>query len=209
MQLRRRGPLQVGSLHILILQTCVLTKFPSFDPASLAIIEKLVGIEQSLKQGFEQLQGGSTLSQLANVAAIESPNHALLQHEGLFDTRNEPGSRMSVEGVLAWSPFDHLHPELNLTQLLSAQETLLDTNPSSAPAFDSGDEHELLQRFIDHVLTFNPVIDEDAVRQYLRDVQFTGMRWDAQSCVLVSLSRFLQALLTAMLCSSSSTHMAP
>jgi hypothetical protein len=163
-----------------------LTCLDSFDPASLAIIEKLASIEQSVKQGFEQLQqGGSTVSQLATVAAIESPSHALLQHEGLFDTKNEPASRMSVEGVLAWSPFEHLQPELNLTHLLSSQEALLDANVPSAPAFDAGDEHELLQRFVDHVLTFNPVVDEDAVRQYLRDVQFTGMRWDAQSCVLV------------------------
>jgi hypothetical protein len=92
---------------------------------------------------------------------------------------------MSVEGVLAWSAFEHLQPELNLTDLLSSHETRVDANVPSAQAFDEGDEHDLVQRFVDHVLTFNPVVDEDVVRQYLRDVQFTGMRWDAQSCVLV------------------------
>lgn len=138
-----------------------------------------------MKQGFQQLQGGSALSHLATVAAIESPNHALLQHEGLFDMKNEPSSRMSVEGILGWTPFDDLRPQLNLTHLLSPQEAV-DATPPPTASFDVGDEHELLQRFVDHVLTFNPIIDEEVVRQYFRDVQYTGMRWDAQSCVLVA-----------------------
>ena len=157
----------------------------SFDPASLAIIEKLSDLELSIKQGFEQLQGGATLSQLASVAAIESPNHALLQHEGLFDIKNEPAPRMSIESVLAWTPFDDLHPDLNLTPLLSVPDEFPAPGQSTAD-FDVGDEGELLQRFIDHVITFNPIIDEEMVRQYQRDVQYTGMRWDAQSCILVS-----------------------
>lgn len=108
--------------------------------------------------------------------------------------RNEPSSRMSVEGILAWPPFDELRPQLNLTHLLSTQEEADAAAPPTA-SFDVGDEHELLQRFVDHVLTFNPIIDEEVVRQYLRDVQYTGMRWDAQSCVLVALINACKVLI--------------
>lgn len=156
----------------------------SFDPASLAIMEKLHELEQSVRQGFDHLRSSSNLSHLASVAAIESPNHALLQHEGLFDTKNEPASRMSVESILKWAPFDEVHPQLNLTHLLSPRDEV-DVGPPPSASFHDGDEQDLLQRFINHVLTFNPIIDEEVIRQYHRDVQYTGMRWDAQSCVLV------------------------
>jgi hypothetical protein len=158
----------------------------TFDPASLAIIERLHDLEESVKQGFERLQSqpvhvqnNSTFSHL-----VDSPNHALLQHEGLYDTKNEPASRMSVEGILNWAIFEDLRPQLNLTKLLSP------TKAASSPAqptssFHVGDEHELLQRFIDHVLRFNPILDEDVIRQYQRDMQYTGVRWDAPSCLLV------------------------
>lgn len=156
----------------------------SFDPASLAIIERLQELEQSVRQGFEHLQSSSALSHLASISAIESPNQALLQHEGLFDTKNEPASRMSVEGILKWAPFEDLRPQLNLTSLLSSSDKP-DTAPPASASFHVEDEQELLQRFIDHVLRFNPIIDEEVIRQYQRDIQYTGMRWDAQSCVLV------------------------
>ena len=46
----------------------------------------------------------------------------------------------------------------------------------------------VLQGFFDHVHIFNPILEEEDVRDYIRRVRFDGIGWDSVSCLVVRTS---------------------
>ena len=93
---------------------------------------------------------------------------------------------MNIEGVLAWSVFDDVSPNLDLKGLLNSSHG---ANQSLSSAIDFDEqvaEEELLARFMNNVFIYNPVLEEAKVHRYMRDARFNGIGWDAQSCLLVS-----------------------
>jgi hypothetical protein len=44
---------------------------------------------------------------------------------------------------------------------------------------------QLLDRFFSRVHIKNPVLDEEEVRQWAKEVAFHGIGWNAQSCLVV------------------------
>jgi hypothetical protein len=92
---------------------------------------------------------------------------------------------MNIENVLSWPVFGDQNPNLDLKSLLNDSNDAASQITPMVSDFEHFPEEELVQRFLDHVLIFNPVLEETKVQKYIRDARFTGFGWDAQSCLLV------------------------
>lgn len=44
-----------------------------------------------------------------------------------------------------------------------------------------------VERFFEDIHIFNPVLEEQDVADYLRDIQLNGIGWDAESCLMVTI----------------------
>lgn len=158
----------------------------SFDTASLAILEKLNTIEELLRKPTPTPQPQSPPRQDSNVAqtpaSIPSVLSAAAPEKPMASTRR----RMSIETVLSWQAFADQSPNLDLKGLLvrddiGQAESSLNTDFMQ----QTGYEEQLLQRFLDNVFIYNPVLEEAVLQQYIREIQFHGLKWDAKSCLLV------------------------
>ena len=169
-------------------ETSVLTS-NSFDTASLAILEKLNTIEELLRKPNPTPPPLSPPKQDSNVAqtpaSIPSVLSAAAPEKPIASTRR----RMSIETVLSWQAFADQSPNLDLKGLLVRDDIgQVETSLNTDFMQQSGYEDQLLQRFLDNVFIYNPVLEEAVLQQYIREIQFHGLKWDAKSCLLVSLS---------------------
>ncbi len=94
---------------------------------------------------------------------------------------------MNIENVLSWPVFEDQNPSLDLKNLLNDSNNASSQFPPMFSEVDHYPDEQLVQRFMDHVFIFNPVLEEAKVHKYLRDARFTGLGWDAQSCLLVAM----------------------
>lgn len=96
---------------------------------------------------------------------------------------------MNIEGVLSWSVFDDVSPNLDLKGLLNSTSQQVTVPPilsSVGTDFDEQiAEETLVARFMNNVFIYNPVLEEAKIHRYMRDARFNGIGWDAQSCLLV------------------------
>lgn len=95
---------------------------------------------------------------------------------------------INIETVLSWPVFQtqDFNPQIDLKTLLHANNPRIDPPPLSlATDFEANGAGELLQHFFDKVHIYNPVLDEEKVREYMRDAGLNGLGWDAKSCLLV------------------------
>jgi hypothetical protein len=76
---------------------------------------------------------------------------------------------------------------LDLKALLQANndDSILSCIPVIAD-FEHCAGEQLVQRFLDNVFIFNPILEEVKIHKYMRDARFNGLGWDAQSCLLVT-----------------------
>lgn len=93
---------------------------------------------------------------------------------------------MSIETVLSWPAFADQSPNTYLKSLLSPSPAA-HTNPYRSDVIHHNfRSDDLLQRFLDNVFIYNPVIEETTLYQYVREIEFHGFGSDAKSCLLVS-----------------------
>ena len=92
---------------------------------------------------------------------------------------------MNIENVLSWPIFEDQKPNLDLKTLLNDSNDASSQFPPMVSDVEHFPEAQLVQRFLDHVFIFNPVLEEAKVQKYIRDSRFNGLGWDAQSCLLV------------------------
>lgn len=161
----------------------------SFDTASLAILEKLNTIEELLRKtkSTPQPQSPPRRPEDGNVAqtpaSIPSVLSAAAPEKPIASTRR----RMSVETVLSWQAFANQSPNLDLKALLVRDDIgQVESSLNTDFMQQTGYEEQLLQRFLDNVFIYNPVLEEAVLQQYIREIQFHGLKWDAKSCLLVS-----------------------
>ena len=158
----------------------------SFDTASLAILEKLNTIEELLRKPYPTPQPQSPVRNDSNVAqtpaSIPSVFSAVAPEKPITSTRR----RMSIETVLSWQAFAVHSPNLDLKGLLVSND-IGSAGSSLNTDFmqQAGYEEQLLQRFLDTVFSYNPVLEEANLHQYIREIQFHGLKWDAKSCLVV------------------------
>lgn len=173
---------------VLLLGTKWILMKDSFDTASLAILDKLNTIEELLRKPnlapihpFSPPRHDNNVAQTP--ASIPSVLSAAAPEKPITSTRR----RMSIETVLSWQAFVDQAPNLDLKSLL-ASPTIGQAGSSLGSDFfhQHGNEEQLLQRFLDNVFIYNPILEEAVLHQHIREIQFHGLKWDANSCLVVS-----------------------
>ncbi|ETI25155.1 hypothetical protein G647_04528 [Cladophialophora carrionii CBS 160.54] len=159
----------------------------TFDSASLAILDKLNTLEELLRAGNGQAQIAAAVSS----TVADSPSRGVLSRlkslnsPSLERSKDAAPCHMNIEGVLSWSVFDDVSPNLDLKGLLNSSHGA-NQNLSMAAEFDEQvAEEELVAHFMNNVFIYNPVLEEAKIQRYMRDARFNGIGWDAQSCLLL------------------------
>jgi hypothetical protein len=141
------------------------------------------------------LQRLDTLEELirtSNSNATPVPGVALLpianQFPALERTESSTFYHINVETILAWPVFqcDNLSQKQDIKALLQSASDPEPLPLSASLDFENGDARHLLQKFMQHVHIYNPVLEADKIEEYMRDALFNGLGWDAKSCLLVS-----------------------
>lgn len=171
-----------------------LTEFcaSSFDPASLAILQRLDTLEELLRASKSSSPVQTSPSQAINSAnpTSASPSAALrdLRYPSLERTAESVPCYINVEAVLAWPVFEDqkFDRQLDLKSLLRSPDRQTSAPHASVSAdFENYAGTQLLQRYLDNVHIYNPVLDEAKVKEYMRNACFNGLSWDSESCLLV------------------------
>lgn len=189
-------PKVIPQREILLSVTFFTLTLYSFDAASLAILEKLNTIENLLQNPTANASASAAQSATSPVspaprihgtviqtpASVYSAASAVLPERSTSPTR----SRLSVETIIAWPVFSSQHPTYDLKSLLADHDSpgvLLDE--TGALSHDQTVKQDLYDRFINSVYIFNPVLEESELQQHIRDLDRTGIRWDAISCLVL------------------------
>ncbi|KAL2820340.1 hypothetical protein BJX63DRAFT_380517 [Aspergillus granulosus] len=150
----------------------------SFDPASIAILERLDGLEKKL----DSLQRGTSRAQdSVNPSPVNqstlNPNRQIPLAESLLPGR--------LETVLAWPIFQESVSPLPTNRELLTPGTQLPVaaNPILGDELSASATQEYLHMFFDHVHIKNPVLNEAYIRRLVRKISIDGPGWDSESCL--------------------------
>ena len=173
-----------------------------FDPGTLSILERLDGLETLLRS---ERRPDAERHFLVDSLRVEQDNNNnnnsnSNKKRGQFGPSNPESPilgttaatfpyNITVEGVLSWSVFylgfeDHV----DLKSLLRSSYDSDALSPKGALSivdFEAFDGRRLVRNYFDNVHVFNPVLDENKIQGYMRDARFSGLGWNAQSCLLV------------------------
>lgn len=122
-----------------------------------------------------------------------SPRHSDLSSEASVVDVWTQGKRplVSIEAVLQWPPFsEHGFPS-RLYPTPRAGDGKLPSDSTTGRVsvdMDLPEAEAVLRRFFDNVHIFNPILEEEEVRDYIKRVRFEGIGWDAVSCLVVTRS---------------------
>ncbi|OGM50897.1 periplasmic beta-glucosidase precursor [Aspergillus bombycis] len=158
------------------------TALSTFDPASLAILQRLDTLEHKI-DSFQQ-QPISTPVHLPRL----SPNNNSRTVDTVRKTPEHAGSLLpeNLDAVLKWPILQDEDQEITESPHLpnpashhaSPPQSSLDgdeLNPSLSNAY--------LDNFFSHVHPKNPVLDEPYIRRLVRKVSLEGPGWDSDSCL--------------------------
>lgn len=157
-----------------------------FDPASLAILQRLDGLEDLLRGRLTDTSPHEETKIVQTPASLQKN----LDSPALERTADSIPCYINIEAVLAWPVFDEQNfgPHLDLRSLLQANSSRSDPPLMSVSSdFDLYAAPQLLQQFLENVHIFNPVLEEAKVKEYMLEARFNGLGWDARSCLLVML----------------------
>ncbi|KAH7121295.1 hypothetical protein B0J11DRAFT_590340 [Dendryphion nanum] len=170
----------------------------SYDPASLAILDRLENLENNLIAHMSL--GGTGLPSITTkspeTASFTSP--AVVETDRVSDSHTsvvEPTSHLStseipplcntVEHVLSWPVFggryDH---QLDLSKILKTAAPL--ERPTGVNVdLEIRTCKQLGIHCFDHVLSKNPIIEREFFNKILNNVCLNGAGWDADSCLVL------------------------
>ncbi|KAL4926644.1 uncharacterized protein BDV17DRAFT_293436 [Aspergillus undulatus] len=151
------------------------TRFSTFDPASLTILERLDGLERkldSIERGVGSAQYPATSGPVN-----ESTMKQIPLAESLFPE--------NLEAIVKWPVFQGLVYSLPSSPELSTPGTRLPTttNPILGDELNASATQGYLDIFFSHVHTKNPILDETSVRRLVRRISIEGPGWDSESCL--------------------------
>ncbi|KAK1147069.1 Zcf27p [Aspergillus melleus] len=155
----------------------------AFDPASVAIIERLDRLEHEFSRFAHATTTTSTTftsSEPSRQLGDPKPgNTAFLEHI----------SQRPVEEILQWSVF---HKECTPGSTDSPPSVSASCPPRDWPdvsestsgrLVDDETHSRLLDDFFSHVHTRNPILDESKIRRLSQEVFERGIGWDSESCL--------------------------
>lgn len=173
--------------------TCIYSTsdLSAYDPASLAILDRLDQLEHSLKAHIS-LGSSPILSNTSPATATFTPvvdsevprpipnDH--VENDSIKDVLPLPNT---IEHVLAWPVFKgRFDDNTKLMQLLRSSEPL---GQATSVNFDLevGTCKYLLGQCFEHILSKNPILEEDATWRTMNSVCVNGIGWDAESCLVL------------------------
>ena len=106
-------------------------------------------------------------------------------------------SPITVEAVLSWPVLkEEYGPCLDIRDLMANPDNSCDDTSSplafgtlaasSLIDFELESCSHLVNNFFRYVHIKNPVLDEDEIRSWVREISLNGVGWDARSCLVVS-----------------------
>lgn len=171
----------------------------SFDSASLAILQRLDGLEDFLRASLPVNSGHHRTD------AAPDADHSLPEDQQL-----RPGSAgdfapatalaetdvlpeiccINVEAVLVWPSLGldttAWTGQARLKALLQAGKPDAGPRLLAASDIEADDAGSLLQRFLDHFHVYNPVLEVERIKESVRYTLYNSLGWDAKSCLIVS-----------------------
>jgi len=155
----------------------------TFDPASLAIIERLEGLERkidSLKPGGSPIVGNSPEIHACS-PADNSTSPSVRRDPEHFLPQN-------LDKILTWPVFrDVSLPTASTPNVYSSPAPM--ASASSVPATDEELTPAACARWLDNFFSQvhpkNPILDEHSARRLVRKVCMEGVGWDAESCLVL------------------------
>lgn len=157
----------------------------SFDPASLAILQRLDELESLVRVAIPDTTTPQEVDHPSSGKAFQA-------QEG-FSQRDSLSSQepfINVEAVLEWpilrSFLDTQPLSLaNILQAGSAETDVAWNRLLQAPDFDEDATNQLLQNFIDNFHIYNPVIELTHLQEDIRTSLYNGLGWDSSACISV------------------------
>lgn len=183
-----------------------LTDSCRFDPASIAILERLNQVLESVED-IPGLIKTSVETAVKNTALPPGPVSRITEGFDAFSDGQElssddltaPTAILSVESVLAWpilagsvAPTHILdaHPD---TKANGGHASM--NNGTGSPSVSNAklrritvgekDIPRLVRQFLQHVHPMNPILDVDTISSDSLRISETGVTWDGESCVVV------------------------
>ncbi|KAG4422949.1 hypothetical protein IFR04_003861 [Cadophora malorum] len=154
----------------------------SFDPASLAILERFDRLESLLfSSGKASLLDHQTSP---GTVTVSSPS------------QREIGSRLGcvqsslinvrLEAVLQWQPIRVLvNSVVPPTKMVCTPVAFHQLAGSLSDEFNMSTCNALLENFWRGVHSKNPILNKDEVKRFMHQVCLDGISWDAQSCLVL------------------------
>ncbi|KAF2020421.1 hypothetical protein BU24DRAFT_338474 [Aaosphaeria arxii CBS 175.79] len=169
-----------------------------FDPASILILDRL-------DQVLARLDNGPALSTNPSVTTgALGPDTAahvstaaggpLGEEQYSYDQLRIPSRQTTPDAILAWPIFQHRWPDNFTTDpLFDAELSDGETEDAgfrsnvSSPTGSINEEQipALIQIFLRHVHSKNPVLDAESLSLQARHISEEGIKWDAVSCLVV------------------------
>ncbi|KAL1985199.1 hypothetical protein VTN96DRAFT_8115 [Rasamsonia emersonii] len=167
------------------------TDLSSFDPASLAILERLEQLEQLIRE--KSIESSRSQPQPPPPPPVEE-EFTLGYGSPAPDLQFGPDfSTVTIETVLSWHVFrGRFDSHLDLKALLKDTEEPM--SPLHSPvgetiplinSLELGSCNRLLDSFLTRVHIANPILDVPLVRSYVHHACLHGIGWDAQSCLVL------------------------
>ncbi|KJK61787.1 Glycosyl hydrolase family 3 N terminal domain protein [Aspergillus parasiticus SU-1] len=160
------------------------TALSTFDPASLAILDRLETLEQKIDSFQRQQQPVPALVPFPTL----NPNNDSSTAYTVARETQRPESLLpeNLDAVLKWPILQDIHYQVNQSPHILSPSS--DHDSPAQPSLD-GDELNLgitnayLDNFFAHVHPKNPVLDEPYIRRLVRKVSLEGPSWDSESCL--------------------------
>lgn len=164
----------------------------SFDPASLAILERINHVASLIESQSSNspLSAHHTLSHGLSPDDQNAFHRSQLSEDSCIETPGFPAIRSNCESVLKWPIFQGFAPESESFVLGPSEGSSLPVS-AHTPGLGRGIREEdfipLSQRFLLYVHVKNPILDVPECTYLVKDVAETGLRWDGSTCLIVSL----------------------
>ncbi|PYH96482.1 hypothetical protein BO71DRAFT_448645 [Aspergillus ellipticus CBS 707.79] len=172
----------------------------SFDPASLAILERInhaVALLEAqsatapehapTRQSQRWHQPAVMMPSLSH--AHEDSHSVEISDDLLVETPGFPARSHNCEAILKWPIFRDRAPDV-WSLVLENDESVLPAATQAHPiALGRGIQEEqivpLSETFLSHVHLKNPILEVSGFTQYVRDAAENGLRWDGPSCLVL------------------------
>ncbi|KAE8365941.1 hypothetical protein BDV27DRAFT_156372 [Aspergillus caelatus] len=163
------------------------TALSTFDPASLAILERLDTLEQKIDSIQPQQQQQQPSSHLVPLPTLNAENDSNTAYTVAKESQH-PDSLLpeDLDDVLKWPILQDINYQATESSHIPSPQS--DHTSPAQPSLD-GDElnpgitNAYLDSFFAHVHPKNPVLDEPFIRRLVRKVSLEGPSWDSESCL--------------------------